>query len=196
MPLLHNNSTSTAPCAVTGAERYRPAFQVISAVVDVRFEGELPAIGSALEVQDHEMRLVLEVAQHMGDNTVRTIAMEQTEGLMRGQAVLDTGSPIKVHPPFSPPFLSSFSPPTPIAAIIDTITQHSQASCRGISLERQRSRPAQVAAPAAPQVPVGRETLGRIMNVIGEPVDECGPISASRSALNPKPPAAVRSVLP
>ena len=67
--------------------------------MDVRFDGELPAIGSALEVQDHEMRLVLEVAQHLGDNTVRTIAMEQTEGLMRGQAVLNTGGPIKAPPP-------------------------------------------------------------------------------------------------
>ena len=70
--------------------------QVISAVVDVRFEGELPAIFSALEVQDHDVRLVLEVAQHLGDNTVRCISMEQTEGVMRGQTVINTGSPIKV----------------------------------------------------------------------------------------------------
>lgn len=76
--------------------------------MDVRFDGELPAIGSALEVQDHEMRLVLEVAQHLGDNTVRTIAMEQTEGLMRGQAVLNTGGPIKAPPPPPPP---NTSPP-------------------------------------------------------------------------------------
>ena len=92
-------------------------------MVDVHFEGELPNILSALEVQDHDVRLVLEVAQHTGDHTVRCIAMETTDGLMRGQAVVDTGSPI----------------------------------C----------------------VPVGRETLGRIINVIGEPVDEAGPISES-----------------
>jgi len=97
--------------------------QVIGAVVDVQFEGKLPAIMSALEVQGHEVRLVLEVAQHLGENTVRTIAMETTEGLTRGQKVVDTGSPIKI--------------------------------------------------------PVGRATLGRIMNVIGEPVDFCGPINST-----------------
>lgn len=96
--------------------------QVIGPVVDVRFDGELPDIMSCLEVQDHNIRLVLEVAQHMGDNNVRCIAMDGTDGLVRGQRVLATGSPIKV--------------------------------------------------------PVGRGTLGRIMNVIGEPVDECGPIDA------------------
>jgi len=96
--------------------------QVIGAVVDVKFEGELPPILSALEVQGHEIRLVLEVAQHLGENTVRTIAMDTTEGLVRGQRVLNMGSPI--------------------------------------------------------QIPVGRSTLGRIMNVIGEPIDECGPIAA------------------
>jgi F-type H+-transporting ATPase subunit beta len=92
-------------------------------VVDVHFEGKLPSILSALEVQDHDIRVVLEVAQHTGDHTVRCIAMDSTDGLTRGQKVADTGSPI----------------------------------C----------------------VPVGRETLGRIMNVIGEPVDEQGPISES-----------------
>ena len=67
-------------------------------MVDVQFEGgKLPAILSALEVQAHEVRLVLEVAQHLGENTVRTIAMETTEGLTRGQKVLDTGSPIMVR---------------------------------------------------------------------------------------------------
>lgn len=87
----------------------------------MRFDtGELPAIMSALEVQDHNIRLVLEVAQHLGDNNVRTIAMDMTDGLVRGQRVVNTGSPIKV--------------------------------------------------------PVGRGTLGRIINVIGEPVDECGPV--------------------
>jgi F-type H+-transporting ATPase subunit beta len=97
--------------------------QVIGPVVDVRFDGELPSILSSLEVQGHSVRLVLEVAQHLGDNNVRTIAMDSTDGLVRGQKVLNTGSPIKV--------------------------------------------------------PVGRGTLGRIMNVIGEPVDEKGPIEAS-----------------
>lgn len=70
--------------------------QVIGAVVDVQFDGDLPPIMSALEVQGHEIRLVLEVAQHLGENTVRTIAMDTTEGLVRGQSVLNTGSPIQV----------------------------------------------------------------------------------------------------
>ncbi len=94
--------------------------QVIGAVVDVQFDGELPAILNALETDNNGNRLVLEVAQHMGENTVRTIAMDTTEGLVRGQEVTDLGKPI--------------------------------------------------------QVPVGAETLGRIMNVIGEPVDEAGPV--------------------
>jgi len=96
--------------------------QIIGAVVDVKFEGGLPKILNALEVQNHDVRLVLEVAQHLGENTVRCISMEATEGLVRGQSVVDTGSPI--------------------------------------------------------MVPVGRETLGRIINVIGEPIDERGPINA------------------
>ena len=91
--------------------------------MDVHFDGELPPILSALEVQGHNVRLVLEVAQHIGDHTVRTIAMDATDGLVRGQPVVNTGEPIKV--------------------------------------------------------PVGRETLGRIMNVIGEPVDEKGPLGES-----------------
>jgi F-type H+-transporting ATPase subunit beta len=95
---------------------------VIGAVVDVQFDNELPHILNALEVQDHEIRLVLEVAQHLGENTVRTIAMDGTEGLVRGQTVLDTGDSIKI--------------------------------------------------------PVGDGTLGRIMNVIGEAIDERGPIEA------------------
>mmetsp|Transcript_9671 Transcript_9671/g.14484 ORF Transcript_9671/g.14484 Transcript_9671/m.14484 type:complete len:631 (+) Transcript_9671:76-1968(+) len=100
--------------------------QVIAAVVDVTFEdGKLPKILNALEVENHEIRLVLEVAQHLGDNTVRCIAMDATEGLMRGQTVIDTGAPI--------------------------------------------------------QVPVGEETLGRIINVIGEPIDERGPIAAKKT---------------
>merc|ERR1719356_2451454 len=96
--------------------------QVIGAVVDVQFDGKLPKILNALEVDVPEGsdRLVLEVAQHLGENTVRAIAMESTDGLVRGQNCVDTGAPI--------------------------------------------------------QVPVGPETLGRIINVIGEPVDEKGPI--------------------
>jgi F-type H+/Na+-transporting ATPase subunit beta len=95
--------------------------QIIGAVVDVKFDGHLPAILNALETDNHGNRLVLEVAQHLGESTVRTIAMDITEGLVRGQEVTDTGIPIAV--------------------------------------------------------PVGDGTLGRIMNVIGEPVDEAGPIS-------------------
>lgn len=94
--------------------------QVTGAVVDVRFDGQLPAILSALETDNHGVRLVLEVAQHLGENVVRTIAMDSTEGLVRGQQVKGTGASISV--------------------------------------------------------PVGKEVLGRIMNVIGEPVDERGPI--------------------
>ena len=94
--------------------------QVIGAVVDVEFDDHLPAILSALETDNNGNRLVLEVAQHLGQNTVRTIAMDSSEGLVRGQEVADTG--------------------------------------------------------AAISVPVGDGTLGRIMNVIGEPVDDAGPI--------------------
>ncbi|GGD27487.1 F0F1 ATP synthase subunit beta [Sinisalibacter lacisalsi] len=94
--------------------------QVIGAVVDVQFEDELPAILNALETDNNGKRLVLEVAQHLGENTVRTIAMDATEGLVRGQEVTDVGEPITV--------------------------------------------------------PVGNATLGRILNVIGEPVDEKGPV--------------------
>jgi len=96
--------------------------QVIGAVVDVQFEGHLPAILNAIETKNGGNRLVLEVAQHLGESTVRTIAMDTTEGLVRGQEVSDTGSPIRV--------------------------------------------------------PVGVGTLGRIMNVIGEPIDEAGPVVA------------------
>jgi F-type H+/Na+-transporting ATPase subunit beta len=97
--------------------------QVIGAVVDVHFDGELPQILSALETENLGNRLVLEVAQHLGENQVRCIAMDSTEGLVRGNPVTDTGAPISV--------------------------------------------------------PVGDETLGRIMNVIGEPVDEAGPIKTN-----------------
>jgi F-type H+/Na+-transporting ATPase subunit beta len=97
--------------------------QVIGAVVDVKFDGDLPEILNALETKNQDQRLVLEVAQHLGESTVRTVAMDSTEGLVRGQEVTDTGKPIAV--------------------------------------------------------PVGEGTLGRIMNVIGEPVDEAGPIKAA-----------------
>ncbi|WP_209426520.1 F0F1 ATP synthase subunit beta [Pararhodobacter sp. SW119] len=97
--------------------------QVIGAVCDVQFEGDLPAILNALETDNNGKRLVLEVAQHLGENTVRCIAMDATEGLVRGQPVTDTGTPI--------------------------------------------------------EVPVGDATLGRILNVIGEPIDEKGPVNAS-----------------
>ena len=110
--------------------------QVIGAVVDVSFEGALPAILNALETNNGGNRLVLEVAQHLGENTVRTIAMDSTEGLVRGQLVADTGLPI--------------------------------------------------------EVPVGDETLGRIMNVIGEPVDEAGPVKTkSRRPIHAEAPAYV-----
>ena len=105
--------------------------QVIGAVVDVEFDGELPAILNALETDNQGSRLVLEVAQHLGQNTVRTIAMDATEGLVRGDAVTDTGNPITV--------------------------------------------------------PVGQGTLGRIMNVIGEPIDERGPVKTKSKAPIHKP---------
>jgi len=94
--------------------------QIIGAVVDVKFDGELPEILSALECKNGDNRLVLEVAQHLGESSVRTIAMDATEGLKRGDEVTATGAPI--------------------------------------------------------QVPVGPETLGRIINVIGEPIDEKGEV--------------------
>ena len=97
--------------------------QVIGAVVDVQFEGDLPAILNAITTDNNGKPLVLEVAQHLGENTVRAVAMDATEGLVRGAAVTDTGAPISV--------------------------------------------------------PVGTATLGRILNVIGEPVDEKGPVNAT-----------------
>merc|ERR1711982_189736 len=97
---------------------------VIGAVVDVQFEDGLPEILNALEVENRQPKLILEVAQHLGENTVRTIAMDGTEGLIRGQVVNDTGNPI--------------------------------------------------------MIPVGQETLGRIINVIGDPIDERGPIPTDK----------------
>src|ERR1700678_285974 len=97
--------------------------QVIGAVVDVQFEGHLPAILSAITTTNGNNRLVLEVAQHLGESTVRTIAMDTSEGLVRGQEVVDTGNPI--------------------------------------------------------MAPVGEGLLGRIINVVGDPVDEAGPVTAT-----------------
>src|ERR1700737_2123528 len=105
--------------------------QVIGPIVDVEFDsGRLPAIFHAVKltnpaVSDQEWNLVLEVAQHLGENTVRCIAMDSTDGLVRGAQALDTGDQI--------------------------------------------------------QMPVGRETLGRILNVVGEPVDEAGPVPAKKT---------------
>ena len=109
--------------------------QVMGAVVDVQFDGHLPAILNALETKNRGQRLVLEVAQHLGENSVRTVAMDSTEGLVRGQEVTDTGQPISV--------------------------------------------------------PVGDDTLGRIINVIGEPVDEAGPFPTRSAApsISRRPPS-------
>src|SRR3984957_2606468 len=108
--------------------------QVIGAVIDVQFEGHLPAILNALETTNQGNRLVLEVAQHLGESTVRTVAMDTSEGLVGGQAGTDRGQPISV--------------------------------------------------------PVGDETLGRIINVVGEPVDEAGPVkAAARRAIHQPTPA-------
>lgn len=109
--------------AAAGAIGTGKVSQVIGAVVDVKFDGPLPPILNALEVDNFDIRLVLEVAQHLGENTVRTIAMDGTDGLMRGNTVTDTGNPI--------------------------------------------------------MIPVGEGTLGRIINVIGEPIDEAGPVAAT-----------------
>ena len=103
--------------------------QVIGAVVDVQFEDHLPAILNALETKNGGKRLVLEVAQHLGENTVRTVAMDISEGLVRGQECTDTGEPISV--------------------------------------------------------PVGDECLGRIINVVGDPVDEAGPVKTTDQARHP-----------
>ncbi len=111
-----------APKASAGAGKVT---QVIGAVVDVQFDGALPAILNALETTNNGKRLILEVAQHLGENTVRTIAMDASEGLVRGTPVKDLGAPISV--------------------------------------------------------PVGDATLGRILNVIGEPVDEKGPVVAKET---------------
>src|SRR6185503_2980845 len=124
--------TSVAPAAGQAVATGK-LVQIIGAVVDVEFEGHLPAILSALETTNTDQRsgetfrLVLEVAQHLGENTVRAIAMDTTEGLTRGQPVVDTGRPITV--------------------------------------------------------PVGPACLGRIMNVIGDPIDEAGPIPLTHTSV-------------
>ncbi|HEY7610162.1 MAG TPA: F0F1 ATP synthase subunit beta [Alphaproteobacteria bacterium] len=105
--------------------------QVLGAVVDVQFEGELPEILNALHAENQGRTLVLEVAQHLGESTLRCVAMDTTDGLVRGQRVVDTGAPI--------------------------------------------------------QTPVGPETLGRIVNVVGEPVDERGPVKAKKTSAIHKP---------
>ncbi|MFL6851297.1 MAG: F0F1 ATP synthase subunit beta, partial [Sphingomicrobium sp.] len=121
------SATGSGPANVTSPSNLvGRVSQVIGAVVDVAFEGDLPPILSALETDNGGNRLVLEVAQHLGENVVRTIAMDSTDGLTRGQVVNATGSEIRV--------------------------------------------------------PVGPKTLGRIMNVIGEPIDERGPIGSDLSA--------------
>jgi F-type H+-transporting ATPase subunit beta len=125
-------SAPKAPAAAKGVATGK-IVQIIGAVVDVEFDGHLPAILNALETTNTDQRsgqpfrLVLEVAQHLGENTVRAIAMDTTEGLTRGQSVQDTGKPITV--------------------------------------------------------PVGPATLGRIMNVIGEPIDEAGPIANDHASV-------------
>lgn len=91
-----NEPTGKITDEFTGAGAVGKVCQVIGAVVDVRFDEGLPPILTALEVLDNQIRLVLEVAQHLGENMVRTIAMDGTEGLVRGQRVLNTGSPITV----------------------------------------------------------------------------------------------------
>jgi F-type H+-transporting ATPase subunit beta len=116
------DNKTTAPPKISANNATGRIIAVIGAVVDVQFDDELPPILNSLEVQGRDSRLVLEVSSHMGENTVRTIAMDGTEGLIRGQKVIDTGYPITI--------------------------------------------------------PVGPETLGRIINVIGEPIDERGPLNA------------------
>ncbi|KAK4336707.1 hypothetical protein RND71_043453 [Anisodus tanguticus] len=124
IPAAYNQKRHVAAQPKAAIGKNGKIVAVIGAVVDVQFEGELPPILNALEVSERKPRLVLEVAQHLGESIVRTIAMDGTEGLVRGHEVVDTGAPIKI--------------------------------------------------------PVGPETLGRIMNVIGEPIDERGPIKTDK----------------
>merc|ERR1712001_211681 len=120
LPAVANQRQFSVTPAVEGHKGQ--VVSVIGAVVDVQFDEGLPEILNALTVTNREPKL--ELAQHLGENTVRTIAMDGTEGLIRGQEVLDTGSPI--------------------------------------------------------MIPVGAETLGRIINVVGDPIDERGPIPTDK----------------
>merc|ERR1712168_1371390 len=122
LPAVANQRQFSVTPAVEGHKGQ--VVSVIGAVVDVQFDEGLPEILNALTVVGREPKLILEVAQHLGENTVRTIAMDGTEGLIRGQKVVDTGSPIRI--------------------------------------------------------PVGEETLGRIINVVGDPIDERGPVPTDK----------------
>ena len=125
---------SVSPSVSAAALPKGQVVSVIGAVVDVQFEDGLPEILNALVVEDRSPKLILEVAQHLGENTVRTIAMDGTEGLVRGNVVNDTGNPI--------------------------------------------------------MIPVGPETLGRIINVVGDPIDERGPVPTDkRQAIHAEAPA-------
>merc|ERR1719392_497167 len=124
IPALQGIQIRRDYAAAAGKANAGQIVAVIGAVVDVQFEDGLPEILNALDVEGRNPRLVLEVAQHLGENTVRTIAMDGTEGLVRGHKVVDTGFPIRI--------------------------------------------------------PVGEETLGRIINVIGDPIDERGPVDTDK----------------
>merc|ERR1712203_312155 len=124
LPTASVSQRNISPASAAAALPKGKVVSVIGAVVDVQFEDGLPEILNALEVENRAPKLILEVAQHLGENTVRTIAMDGTEGLVRGNVVNDTGNPI--------------------------------------------------------MIPVGPETLGRIINVIGDPIDERGPIDTTK----------------
>ncbi len=105
--MVQGFATDNTSAEFTGAGSIGQIATVIGAVVDVKFDKGLPPILTALEVQDNPLRVVLEVAQHLGESTVRTIAMETTDGLVRGQKVLNTGAPIQVGG--APPMACFFS---------------------------------------------------------------------------------------
>merc|ERR1712073_153232 len=135
LPAVANQRQFSVSSAVEGQKGQ--VVSVIGAVVDVQFDDGLPEILNALTVVGREPKLILEVAQHLGENTVRTIAMDGTEGLVRGNVVEDEGLPISI--------------------------------------------------------PVGQETLGRIINVIGDPIDERGPIPTDkRQSITPRLPTSTR----
>ncbi|CAL1261983.1 unnamed protein product [Larinioides sclopetarius] len=126
IPCIWSTSNQNYATAASASHAKGRIVAVIGAVVDVQFDDQLPPILNALEVEGRKPRLILEVAQHLGESTVRTIAMDGTEGLVRGNVVIDTNAPITI--------------------------------------------------------PVGPETLGRIINVIGEPIDERGPVVTDKFA--------------